>query len=90
METKKQSKAARLVERYKKGKIRREANYWQLNVKNQLNQIINNLSKEESDENALKIIDKLNKLVDELDLLYLKVTGTDEQIEKAKENQQEE
>lgn len=81
------SKARELVERYKQGKLPKqfkEASYWQLAIRNQLNTIVNQLNVEQSDENAVKIQDKLKSIIQDLDLLYLKVTGSKQDLEQVK------
>ena len=52
------SRAKDLVERYRKGKVSKkilEATYWQLSTKSMVDTLVNQLEKESSDENAVKI-----------------------------------
>lgn len=82
------SRAKDLVERYRRGKVSKkilEATYWQLSTKSIVDNLINQLEKESSDENAVKIKEKLKVISDECQASYDKVTGKEDKDEHSQE-----
>ena len=82
------SRAKDLVERYRKGKVSKkilEATYWQLSTKSMVDTLVNQLEKESSDENAVKIKEKLKAIADECQASYDKVTGKEDKDEHSQE-----
>lgn len=82
------SRAKDLVERYRRGKVSKkilEATYWQLSTKSMVDNLINQLEKESSDENAVKIKEKLKAISDECQASYDKVTGKEDKDEHSQE-----